>query len=267
MKNQHDILPIVFVLFRIGNVPSGLVETALSARLFHTESKIVILCDSYTNVAALTQKIPDTIVHRVINDRDIEFYGHNVMALRMKAEMEFLKISQGSPSHIVMCDADILFIGSIRRAFYSTFSAAFTYRQNPKYPINLGIKFVHGNHLQDGFHLWSDFVKTYVAENLTCGACDQVIVANVLGVKKISRRQQLSVHCGVTLCQVHLLHCRVWNCIVGAKDPDCVSMRPRMLHFKGPKTKHLQHKYWMLLKDGKKKEVVRLFLRSKQLRG
>jgi len=43
MKNQHDILPIVFVLFRIGNVPSGLVETALSARLFHTESKVCSL--------------------------------------------------------------------------------------------------------------------------------------------------------------------------------------------------------------------------------
>ena len=122
--------------------PQGFTQAMFaSATHFHPHCRKVILTDLQT---------PCPVISGVQIIR-LDLDPTQPMLARSLAWLAFI---QQSDTHIVFLDTDILINANLDHLFAHDFDVGLTYRNQEEWPINAGINFVHGDHLDRGarFH-------------------------------------------------------------------------------------------------------------------
>jgi hypothetical protein len=134
-----------------------------SAKHFHPDCRQVILTDQATRFP----DHPDTEIIRYDLD------PQNPMLSRSTAWLNFLKQVD---THTIFVDSDILINASLAHLFEQEFDVALTHRNEKKWPVNAGINFVHGDHLDKAcafYEIWLEqFRKHYKHESIWGGDQD-----------------------------------------------------------------------------------------------
>jgi len=202
-----------------------------SAERFHPGCRKVVLTDRDTKL-----KLPDGIeIVRMDLDRAEPLLSRN------RAWIGFL---ENRPGHTVFLDSDILLNASLAPVFEREFDVGLTYRNDPQWPINVGIQFAHGARPERvlAFHeAWLEaFVSRHRDGNVWGG--DQDSIPELVGPADFTREDAfLHRHGGF---DVLLLPCAQYN--FSSRDnkrmpghyPDRF-----VLHFKGRRKRDMLP-YW-----------------------
>lgn len=221
---------------RIRSVQPGSIDKLLpimfqSAVKAHPGSRCVVLTDRLTRFRAN----PGFDVLRY--DVDAE----QPILARSEAWLRFLNEAD---SHVVLVDSDIVFNASVAELFDSEFEVGFTYRPADKWPINLGINFAHGGHLDQAvaFHkIWLQRFNTVYRDGAAWGGDQDAIRDLVDGADFTQTGTYLHNQGGF---RILLAPCEVYNYSHPSSGtmPDFDAER-KVMHFRG-KRKRQMEAYW-----------------------
>ena len=163
------------------------------------------------------------------------------MMSRSIAWLDYIRKVEG---HTIFLDSDILINGDLSQVFDNDFAIALTYRDEDKWPINAGINFAHGQHLDSAaqFHArWLERFRKHHHGSSVWGG-DQDVLREMFATVDFAR--------GDTFCQeldgikVLFIPCSTYNfstsygCEMDGHYPE-----KKVLHFKGRRKPHL-FPYW-----------------------
>ena len=119
-----------------------------SARHFHPRCRQVVLSDRHT----VFPPHPHTEIIRY--DLDAEY----PMMSRSIAWLDYIREVEG---HTVFLDSDIVINGNLSQVFDKDFNVSLTYRDEDKWPINAGINFAHGQHLDGAARFYARWLERF----------------------------------------------------------------------------------------------------------
>lgn len=221
---------------RIRSVQPGSVDKLLpimfqSASMFHPDCRRIVLTDRVTRFKA------NAGFEVLRYDVDGEF----PILAKSEAWLRFLKQAD---AHVVFLDADIVFNAGIGALFETDFDVGFTGRPADKWPINLGINFAHGGHMDKAvaFHeIWlGKFLAVY--RDAAAWGGDQDAVRDIVGEADFARPDvHVHEHDGF---RIMLAPCDIYNYSHPSSGvvPDCDPAR-KVMHFRG-KRKRQMAAYW-----------------------
>ena len=212
--------------------PQEYIQTMFaSARHFHPGCRQVILSDRHT---AFPPR-PDIEIIRC--DLDAE----NPMMSRSIAWLDYIRKVEG---HTIFLDSDILINGDLSQVFDNDFAIALTYRDEDKWPINAGINFAHGRHLDVAarfYARWLESFRTHHHGSSVWGG-DQDVLREMFAAVDFAR--------GDTFCQeldgikVMFIPCSIYNFSTSYQcEMDGHYPEKKVLHFKGRRKPNL-FPYW-----------------------
>ncbi len=203
-----------------------------SARRFHPECRCLILSDERTPFPPCEE----IVIIRHSLDRT------QPMLARSKSWLDYLQIAE---SHVIFLDSDILINGDLAHVFDEDFAVALTYRAgDAKWPINAGINFAHGMHLQAAarFHrVWlSEFRAAYGDRSVWGG--DQDTLRELFKAVDFARGDSFAWRLGEL--DIRFLPCARYNFSTSyAHEMDGHYPEAKALHFKG-RRKPWMFPYW-----------------------
>lgn len=202
-----------------------------SARHFHPNCRQVILTDQATRFPHHS----DTEIIRYDLD------STNPMLSRSIAWLGYLKRAD---SHTVFVDSDILINASLAHLFEYQFDIMLTYRDWQKWPINAGINFVHGDHLDKAykFHqMWLERFRTQYQHASVWGG-DQDVLGELF--QDVDFTQSESFTHTQNDITIRFIPCSVYNFATDDQYGMTEHYPDRkVLHFKG-KRKAQMLPYW-----------------------
>lgn len=227
MDNIHKTTSTITV-----TEPHRFIQTMFaSARHFHPNCHQVILTDQSTRFP----EHPNTTIIRY--DLDVE----SPMLSRSIAWLQFLKQVD---THTIFIDSDILINANLDHVFDHRFDVALTHRDEKKWPINAGINFAHGNHLDKAcsFHqMWLERFRSEYQDASIWGG-DQDVLRDMFVDVDFSQSDAFT-HIQNDI-SIRFIPCSIYN-FATADQYGMTGYYPqqKVLHFKG-KRKDEMMPYW-----------------------
>ena len=279
---EFDPQNIIICAFFMGN-PKGahleqLSQMFYSARFVHgPRSRLMVVTDEESQFEVDKIHKDLEIMRFTIDEEKFKYHigsskskNHlSLMPKRVAFESFLLEKlhKEGNKTNVVFVDTDLLFLRSVSDIFSSNdFDVAMTFRKPipgrahtsflaRQEPVNLGIKFAHGNGLALAFAFWQKSLEVWDKSSYArCNDCDQQAFSDAGKLSSSDKRlrnkhpfvNEVSTDAGTA--RVRFMHCSYFNSYPskGNCGPSSFS---HVLHFKGDLKKWMPKVYNMMKKE------------------